>query len=78
MICRTKSSSPPAKTAPTARPATSRCATGNWPTFEHDYLRELLKRHQGDVRTAAREAKLPRGTLYRLMKKHGIDGASFR
>jgi len=46
--------------------------------FEHDYLRDVLKRHQGDVRTAAREAKLPRGTLYRLMKKHGIDGASFR
>ena len=46
--------------------------------FEDDYLRELLKRHQGDVRTAAREAKLPRGTLYRLMKKHGLDGASFR
>ncbi len=47
-------------------------------SFEHDYLRELLKRHQGDVRTAAHEAKLPRGTLYRLMKKHGLDGASFR
>jgi DNA-binding NtrC family response regulator len=46
--------------------------------FEQDYLRELLKRHQGDVRTAAREAKLPRGTLYRLMKKYGLDGASFR
>ena len=30
------------------------------------------------VVTASREAKLPRGTLYRLMKKHGLDGASFR
>ena len=65
-------------------PARRRCrlfrpaAIGNWPTFEQEYLRELLKRHQGDVRTAAREAKLPRGTLYRLMKKHGLDGASFR
>jgi DNA-binding NtrC family response regulator len=46
--------------------------------FEHDYLRELLERHHGDVRTAAKEAQLPRGTLYRLMKKHGFDGASFR
>jgi DNA-binding NtrC family response regulator len=46
--------------------------------FEQDYLRELLERHHGDVRTAAKEAKLPRGTLYRLMKKHGFDGASFR
>jgi transcriptional regulator of acetoin/glycerol metabolism len=38
----------------------------------------LLARHQGDVRTAAQEAKLPRGTLYRLMKKHGLDGGDFR
>jgi two-component system response regulator HydG len=46
--------------------------------FERQYLSELLKRHQGDVRTAALEAKLPRGTLYRLMKKHDLDGGSFR
>ncbi len=46
--------------------------------FERQYLRELLARHHGDVRTAAFEAKLPRGTLYRLMKKHDLDGGSFR
>ncbi len=46
--------------------------------FEVEYLRELLNRHDGDVRTAAAEAKLPRGTLYRLLKKHGLDSASFR
>lgn len=46
--------------------------------FESQYLSELLARHQGDVRTAAAEAKLPRGTLYRLMKKHQLDGGSFR
>ena len=46
--------------------------------FEQQYLNELLVRHHGDVRTAALEAKLPRGTLYRLMKKHGLDGGSFR
>ncbi len=46
--------------------------------FERQYLSELLKRHQGDVRTAAIEAQLPRGTLYRLMKNHGLDGSSFR
>ncbi len=46
--------------------------------FEAQYLSELLARHHGDVRTAAIEAKLPRGTLYRLMKKHGLDGDSFR
>jgi DNA-binding NtrC family response regulator len=46
--------------------------------FERQYLSELLTRHHGDVTIAAREAKLPRGTLYRLMKKHGLDGGSFR
>jgi DNA-binding NtrC family response regulator len=46
--------------------------------FERQYLQELLSRHHGDVRTAAYEAKLPRGTLYRLMKKHELDGGSFR
>jgi two-component system response regulator HydG len=46
--------------------------------FERQYLAELLARHAGDVSAAAREARLPRGTLYRLMKGHGLDGASFR
>jgi DNA-binding NtrC family response regulator len=46
--------------------------------FERQYLEELLARHHGDVRTAAYEAKLPRGTLYRLMKKNELDGGSFR
>jgi len=46
--------------------------------FERSYLTELLTRHLGDVSAAAREARLPRGTLYRLMKSHALDGASFR
>lgn len=46
--------------------------------FEKQYLTDLLKRHQGDVRAAAAEAELPRGTLYRLMKNHAIDGGQFR
>jgi DNA-binding NtrC family response regulator len=46
--------------------------------FERHYLTDLLTRHQGDVSAAAREARLPRGTLYRLMKGHGLDGAAFR
>ena len=46
--------------------------------FERNYLSELLARHAGDVSAAAREARIPRGTLYRLMKGHGLDGASFR
>jgi DNA-binding NtrC family response regulator len=46
--------------------------------FERHYLNDLLTRHAGDVSAAAREARLPRGTLYRLMKGHGLDGAAFR
>jgi len=46
--------------------------------FEKQFLTELLTRHLGDVSAAAREARLPRGTLYRLMKNHGLDGAAFR
>ncbi len=46
--------------------------------FERQYLADLLARHAGDVTAAAREARLPRGTLYRLMKGHGLDGATFR
>jgi DNA-binding NtrC family response regulator len=46
--------------------------------FEQQYLSELLAKHHGDVRTASLEAKLPRGTLYRLMKKHNLDGGDFR
>lgn len=46
--------------------------------FEKQYLSDLLTRHLGDVSAAARDARLPRGTLYRLMKAHGLDGAAFR
>lgn len=46
--------------------------------FERHYLTELLARHSGDVSAAAREARVPRGTLYRLMKSHSLDGAAFR
>lgn len=46
--------------------------------FEVDYLRQLLMRHKGNVKLAADEARLPRGTLYRLLKNHQLDGAEFR
>ncbi len=46
--------------------------------FERQYLHDLLSRHLGDVTAAAREARLPRGTLYRLLKGHDLDAASFR
>ena len=47
-------------------------------TFERQYLHDLLTRNSGDVSAAAHQAKLPRGTLYRLMKGHALDGAAFR
>ena len=46
--------------------------------FEHAYLTGLLRKHAGNVREAAEEARLPRGTMYRLMKNHNLDGADFR
>ena len=46
--------------------------------FELQYLTELLTRHGGDVKAAAIEAQLPRGTLYRLMKNHELDSNQFR
>ncbi|MBI4521393.1 MAG: sigma-54-dependent Fis family transcriptional regulator [Gemmatimonadetes bacterium] len=46
--------------------------------FERQYLTDLVRTHQGEVTRAAAEAEVPRGTLYRLLKKHGIDPAAFR
>ncbi|MDX1969410.1 MAG: sigma-54 dependent transcriptional regulator [Planctomycetaceae bacterium] len=46
--------------------------------FERDYLSSLLKKHKGNVKSAAVEADLPRGTLYRLMKTHNLDSDQFR
>ena len=46
--------------------------------FERDYLASLLKAHHGDVASAAREARIPRGTYYRLLKNHDIKPAEFR
>ncbi len=47
-------------------------------SFEREYLRVLLERHNGDTETAASEAHLPRGTLYRLMKRHALGSNQFR
>jgi DNA-binding NtrC family response regulator len=46
--------------------------------FERDYLASMLREHGGDVSTAAKAAKVPRGTYYRLMKNHGLKAADFR
>jgi two-component system response regulator AtoC len=47
-------------------------------SFEYHYFCSLLQSCHGDMTCAAREAQLPRGTLYRLLKKHGLDPNEFR
>ena len=46
--------------------------------FEKEYFIMLLEKHGGDVSAATKEAQLPRGTLYRLMKKHNLRAQDFR
>ncbi len=40
--------------------------------FERTFLTALLQRHDGNVSAAAREAKLARSFLYKLLQKHGL------
>ena len=47
-------------------------------TFELEYFRSLLTRCRGDAAKAAEEARLPKGTLYRLLKKHRLSPESFK
>lgn len=46
--------------------------------FEKKYFSRLLKRFKGNVNMAASEAKVPLGTVYRLLKKLEIDPLKFR
>jgi len=46
--------------------------------FEKQYFTRLLKTHHGDVTKAAKEAGVPRGSLYRLLKKNNLDPSDFR
>lgn len=51
---------------------------GQLSNFETEYFRKLLRQSEGDVSCAAREAQLPRGTLYRFLKKHALNPSDFR
>jgi DNA-binding NtrC family response regulator len=46
--------------------------------FERDYLERLLHSCRGNISQAAVEARLPRGTFYRLLARHGFDPAEYR
>lgn len=46
--------------------------------FEKEYLVGMLREWLGDVSEAARRAEIPRGTFYRLMKKHDLNADVFR
>lgn len=46
--------------------------------FEKEYLVNLLKLTAGDVTAAAIKADVPRGTFYRLMKRHDLAAQQFR
>ncbi len=46
--------------------------------FEREFLANLLRTCGGDVSRAAREAQVPRGTLYRFLNKHGLTADQFR
>jgi len=45
---------------------------------EKEYLRGLLMKHEGSVSATAVEAKVDNKTLYRKMKRHGLQKESFK
>jgi DNA-binding NtrC family response regulator len=42
--------------------------------FEREYVADLLRVHKGKVAQAARAAGIARVDLYRLLRRHGVDG----
>ncbi|MGH9765826.1 MAG: sigma 54-interacting transcriptional regulator, partial [Blastocatellia bacterium] len=46
--------------------------------FECDYIRELLRAHQGNVTKAAQAAEKNRRAFWELMRKHHIDARHFK
>ncbi len=45
---------------------------------EKEYLRGLLMKHEGSISATAVEAKVDNKTLYRKMKRHGLQKESFK
>lgn len=46
--------------------------------FESKYLEEILDACKGNVAKAAKQAGIPRGTLYRMLKRSRLDPADYR
>ena len=42
--------------------------------FEKEYLRDLLKRHNGNISQAARTAGIDRKTIHRMLAKYDLEG----
>jgi DNA-binding NtrC family response regulator len=42
--------------------------------FEKEYLRDLLRRHGGNISQAARTAGIDRKTIHRMLAKYELDG----
>ena len=42
--------------------------------FEKEYLRDLLRRHSGNISQAARTAGIDRKTIHRMLARYGLDG----
>jgi DNA-binding NtrC family response regulator len=42
--------------------------------FEKEYLRDLLKRHNGNISQAARTAGIDRKTIHRMLAKYNLEG----
>jgi DNA-binding NtrC family response regulator len=42
--------------------------------FEKEYLRDLLRRHNGNISQAARTAGIDRKTIHRMLAKYDLDG----
>jgi len=46
--------------------------------FEERYLRDLLRRHEGNVTAASQQAGMLRSALQRLLRKYALKSAEFR
>jgi transcriptional regulator of acetoin/glycerol metabolism len=51
--------------------------TSSLARFEKDYLKRLLKKARGNVEAAARASGMNMATIYRKLKKYGIDKGNF-